>query len=238
MNARRTTSSHPLFALAASAALAVFSAAHADEAPKPGPAAVHPGSGAAQNGDPNTLGLAAAMLLIHHARLEAELKGAAEITLPNEIKSLRGIEPVARAVRDEQLTFETHRDALASQLQGLTEAQTLAQCEIEILDKKNEATKRQVAQFQRQLDQITPLVARGTLSVPQRLTVEQTLTQLETAQLDIEFAILKVHQEESAVKRAIEDLRRQSRSDALVDLNQTRSQLAVVLQQMTSDGQN
>jgi hypothetical protein len=53
-----------------------------------------------------------------------------------------------------------------------------------------------VALFQTQLDAISPLVSRGTVAVPQRLALEQNVMQLETAQLDIEMAILKARQEE------------------------------------------
>jgi hypothetical protein len=172
------------------------------------------------------------VLLVHHARVEAELRGSAEMVLPDQLKAMQSAEPVARAIRDEQLTFQTHRETFASQLEGLTEAQALAQQEVEIFEKKNDATKRQVALFQNQLDAISPLVSRGTVAVPQRLALEQNVMQLETVQLDIELAILKARQEENALKRAIADLKRQHRSETLTDLNQTRTQLTEIAQQV------
>jgi hypothetical protein len=93
-----------------------------------------------------------------------------------------------------------------------------------------DATKRQVALFQNQLDAISPLVSRGTVAVPQRLALEQNVMQLETAQLDVELAILKARQEEDTFKRAIADLQRQHHSEALTDLNQTRTQLTEIAQ--------
>jgi hypothetical protein len=154
------------------------------------------------------------------------------MVLPDKIKAMQSAEPVARAIRDEQLTFQTHRETFASQLAGLTEAQALAHQHVEILDKKNDATKRQVALFQNQLDAISPLVSRGTVAVPQRLALEQNLMQLETAQFDIELAILKAPQEENTLKRANADLKRQHRSEAMTDLNQTRTQLTEIAQQI------
>jgi hypothetical protein len=181
--------------------------------------------------DLKALGDAIRDQIVHQARLEAELQGREEIVLQEPLQSQRNVDPVASALRDEQLVFAARKEALASQLATLNEDKTLAEQEIELTTAKQQSLLRQQTLAQDELNKINGLMKEGLANGGQKLALEQNILQAEAVRLDVQLAILKARQEVSKIDRNVVDVRNQWRNDSLADFNKTRSTIADLVRQ-------
>jgi len=169
--------------------------------------------------------------VVHLARLEAELQSREQIALPGVLQSLQNAEPVASALRDEQLALTTRKDALTAQLASLNQDKTFAEREIELTTAKETSFERQEALAQKEFDKIGGLLNEGLVGNQQKLALQQNILLAEASRLDVKLAILRTQQEVSKIDHAISDLRNQWRNDSLAEFNKTRATLADLAQQ-------
>jgi exopolysaccharide production protein ExoF len=181
--------------------------------------------------DLKALDTALKVQIVHLARLDAELQGREEITLPGRLQSQQNAEPVASTLRDEQLAFTARKDALTSQVASLNQDRAFSEREIELTTAKEAALGRQEALAQKEFDKIGSLLNEGLVANQQKLALEQNILQAEASHLDVKLAILKAQQEVSKIDRNITDLRNQWRNDSLAEFNKTRSALTDLTQQ-------
>jgi hypothetical protein len=169
--------------------------------------------------------------IVHLARLEAGLQGQEEITLPGGLQSQQNAEPVADALRDEQLAFAARKEALASQVASLNQDKAFSEREIELTTAKETSLERQKTLTQKEFDKIGSLLNEGLVANQQKLTLQQNILQADANDLDVKLAVLRAQREVSKIDRNISDLRNQWRNDSLADFNKTRSILADLSQQ-------
>jgi hypothetical protein len=181
--------------------------------------------------DLKALGDAIREQVVHQARLEAELQDREEIVLPEPLQSQRNVDPVARALRDEQLILAARKESLASQLASLNADKSLAESEFGLTTAKEQSLLRQQTLAQNELDKVNSLMKEGLAYGGQKLALEQNVLQAEAVRLDVQLAILRVKKEASNIDRNIADVRNQWRNDSLADFNKTRSTLADLLRQ-------
>jgi len=176
--------------------------------------------------DPDAVENERLALLAHQSRLEAELAGRTTIIIPQELHERETSEPVQRAFREEAAAMQSHLTQIAEQIEAVQQSIELLKREGEIIQEKDTMMQRQVSLLQEQLDNIDALLKRGSATVSQKLTLEQTLAQYESAHLDLQLSGLKSRQELLKAQQGIADARTQLRSQDLIELSQTQARLS------------
>ena len=173
-------------------------------------------------------------LLARQARLDAEIGTADKLVFPAELTALAGDPEVARALREEQLLFNAHRDGLQAQTEVLGRSKTLLQHEIESLQAKDGALAHQLEINQKELDQISGLVSKGLVVVPRQLEMQRTTAQFESDRLDVQVAALRAREGMSKADQDILELGSRRRSDALQEASEVRNKLAQTLEKIAT----
>ena len=177
-------------------------------------------------GDLRVLSAARIALLARQARLDAEVKDADAMTVPDELRPRIGAPEVDRILREEQSLFDARHVAIRSQTAQLEQTKTLLQHEVESLTSKDATAGRQLDITRKELQQITGLVSKGLTVLPRQLEMEQSEAQYQSNRLDIQLATLRAQQDISKADRDILELHNSRRSDALKDLAEVRDKLA------------
>lgn len=165
-------------------------------------------------------------LLARQARLDAEIKGADTIVFAGDLQSRQSDPVVARTLREEQLLFNAHRDALRSQTDALNQNKALLQREVVSLAAKDASLAQQLDINKKELDQVAGLVSRGLMVLPRQLELQRTTAQFESDRLDVQLATLRAHEDISKADQDILALKNKFRSDALQEAGEVRKQLA------------
>lgn len=176
--------------------------------------------------DPNAAENERLALLAHRARLEAELQGRVNIIIPEELRGGEATEPVQRAFREEAVAMQSHLTQIAEQIGAVKQSIALMKRESDVIQAKDKMMERQVSLLQEQLDNVDALLKRGSATVNQKLALEQTLAQYESAHLDLQLAALKSQQELLKAQQSIADARTQLRGQDIVELGQTQARLS------------
>ncbi|GAC1326996.1 MAG: polysaccharide biosynthesis/export family protein [Beijerinckiaceae bacterium] len=165
-------------------------------------------------------------LLARRARLEAEAADKDKIDFPAELVAMQAQPDVAGSMREEQLIFSARRNAVRSKIQSLNEAKVLVEREISSLGEKEQGLKSQLTLARRERDSVESLVSRGLTVSARQLSSEQTVAQLESANLDVGIAKLRAGQDRTKLDRDIFDLGDQRRADVLSELRLAEARLA------------
>ncbi|BCP52430.1 sugar ABC transporter substrate-binding protein [Kaistia sp. 32K] len=181
-----------------------------------------------QRGELRVLATEQQALIARQARLDAELHGADSIAFPKALLAQETTPEVARAMREEQLLFETGRSALQSQTESLGQAKILLQHEVETLSAKEASVSRQLALSKKELDQVNGLVAKGLAVMPRQLQTEQNTSQFESNLLDIQLSSLRAQQDIARIDRDLSDFRDKQRSQFLAEAREVRTSLDAV----------
>ena len=165
-------------------------------------------------------------LVIHKARLEAELNERDDMALPREAAALAGDRAVDKMLRDEHLTLETRTQAFRSQIDEMERSKRLALNEIKYAETKHEVLDRHILALHNALETLSGLAARGQALSSDRLNMAQRVVDYELMRSDLELAVARSHEDVSRAERSITDARAQHRHEILADLNDTLSKLA------------
>lgn len=187
-----------------------------------------------QRGELRVLETERQALIARQARLDAEIDGADSITFPEALQAQATDPEIARAMREEQLLFETDRSALQSQTESLGQAKILLQHEVETLSAKEASVLHQLALAKKELDQINGLVAKGLAAVPRQLQTEQNASQFESSLLDIQLSSLRAQQDIARIDRDLSDFRDKQRSQFLAEARQVRTSLDSANERMST----
>ena len=166
--------------------------------------------------------------LAHRARLEAELQGGDTISFPTELMSRRDDPAIVQIMRDEELQFAARRESLQSQVASLKQTKDLLQKEITSLEAKGVTVRRQLGLSRQELDNVNKLVDQKLAVSSRRLSSEQTVSQLESASIDLDLAALRARQDISKVDRDTAELTNRRRNELLVELTTVRDKLSTM----------
>ena len=131
-------------------------------------------------------------LLIRRSRIIAEMSGAKEIKMPDELAKT---EEARDLMSSEKALMTSREKRLRLQLTALADLKSLLRNEIESLNKKSETQTRQLELVQSDLDKVDSLAEKGLAVSSRRLTLEQRTADLQAALLDIDTASLKAKQD-------------------------------------------
>ncbi|GLQ58087.1 polysaccharide biosynthesis/export family protein [Devosia nitrariae] len=131
-------------------------------------------------------------LLARRARLDAELAGADEITVPEDLAESEDVEALIAA---EQAILEAHSRQLTSQTSALQDQVALLNREIETFAQKREALERQLSLAEEQLANVRNLAEGGLTLVSRVSSLETNVADLQGRLLDIDTATLQARQD-------------------------------------------
>lgn len=176
-------------------------------------------------GDVSLLGLEKINLLARKARLEAELKEAEDIRLPNSLVSRKEDRAVALLMEQERSILKARREGQRTQIRALETLREFLQKELGSLDDQLVFHDRQIASIQKELADVSKLVSKGLAAAPRELNLDRALTQYQSERLTAETGLLRARQEVSRTEIAILELRNRYKNEVTVELRQTQAEL-------------
>ncbi|QGY02748.1 sugar transporter [Methylobacterium mesophilicum SR1.6/6] len=178
-------------------------------------------------GETQTLAAERVALITRLERLDAEIAGADTITIAEELKNNSDKTRVAQAIRDEQLIFETRRNATKAEVLAIQRNIDTLKSELTVLESKSKTLDRQLELSQSELNLVSDLVSKGLSIAPRRLAAQQSQASFESNRLDVQVAMLRAQQSLARAERDIIDLRARFRREALSEAAETRQKLAL-----------
>ena len=177
-------------------------------------------------GDLRLLAAERTTLLLRRARLSAEIEGAKTIAFPQELAAQASDPDVKRAMDEENLMFESSREALASKIETTRQSKTLLAQELVDLAAKEASLKHQLDLTRAELAQVSGLVAKGLALSSRKLAAEQSTAAFESSRLDVLLATLRTQRDLTQADRDMIDINSKYRSDALAEATEVRGKLA------------
>ena len=175
-------------------------------------------------GDLRVLAADRISLVARQARIDAESGDRDTIDFPRELTGSDDPE-ATRAIREEQILFDAHRDGLRKQTEALEQNKKYLANEIDQLRAKSVAIAKGMAATQREFDLIAGLVKKGLSAAPRQLELEQNLTQIQSNQLDVEVAIVRANEDIVRSDRDLADLVAKYRNDLIQEAQDVRVKL-------------
>ncbi len=164
-------------------------------------------------------------LLATLARLQAEIDTAAEIQFPSELTASKNEARIAAAMKEQTMLFNSRKDSLKAQVDGLDQIKALYTAEIDTLKSKMQSIARQESLNRAELDGISALMSKGLTTAPRKLALEQNAAQFESTRLDLELSVVRARQAISKAERDRMEALNARRNDALVELGLNRAKL-------------
>lgn len=137
-------------------------------------------------------------LLVRRARLDAELAGAEQITVPPELEGATDIEGVLAA---ETAILSAQRRQAEAQSTSLADQVSLLNSQIDAFGQKATGTEAQLVLAREQLDKITTLSDDGLALVSRVASLQTNVSDLESRLLDTQTATLEAQQDIAAAER-------------------------------------
>jgi len=131
-------------------------------------------------------------LLVRRARLDAELAGTGEITVPEEIAQS---EDAQALVAVEQAILEANTRQLNSQTSALQDQVSLLERELETFEQKRTTLERQLGLAEEQLSNVRNLADEGLSLVSRVSSLESNVADFQGRLLDIDTAMLQARQD-------------------------------------------
>ncbi len=177
-------------------------------------------------GDLRVLRLQHDRLLARRARLQAQLNNSDSIAFPSELLHLKGDPMVGRLLQEEQVIFDSRRDALRSQIDAQNRLKQLLNGEISSLGSKLQTMDQELDLLKKEKTRIASLVTQGLAVTPREFELRQTEFQAESRRLDVDAAILRAREDVERANQAIAELQDKSRAEGLSELAQAEAKLA------------
>ncbi len=171
-------------------------------------------------------------MIARRARLEAELRGANQISFPKElIRRERGA-AMARLMQQENLIFETRKKAYKTKLTVLSELHKFLEKEVISLIAQTKTQDRQLALIKEEKASIDALAAKKLARLNRILDVKRDLATFEVEKLRTQAALSKTRQDISRNQIAIVELENQRESDLRTELQQTDNRIEQIARRM------
>ncbi|MUZ60872.1 polysaccharide biosynthesis/export family protein [Agrobacterium vitis] len=173
-------------------------------------------------------------LLVRRVRVLAEMNEKQTIEIPEELKSIPDINQL---VESEAALMNSQTAKLKVQLSSLADLKTLLAAEIEALGKKSETQTRQLTMVQEDRDKVNSLSEQGLALSSRRLAVEQQVSDLQSALLDIDTNTLKAKQDLNKAQQDETTTRNDWDAQLAQELQDTEAELdQIALKLSTSRG--
>ncbi len=159
------------------------------------------------------------------ARLKAELADASQIDWPPEIKARMNDPSLSATFKQEQLVFDTRREAFTTQVNALKQLQSYLDKEVVSLEKQLKVHQMETKAVKTELDMVMKLYKKGLTAAPRKLALERNMAQVDGERLRLESNLLRARQEVSKTKIALVDLQAKRSSDISSEMQKTQARL-------------
>ncbi|WP_137131349.1 polysaccharide biosynthesis/export family protein [Rhizobium sp. FY34] len=163
-----------------------------------------------------------ARLIARHARLTAEMTGAAEITMPKELEKVGN---ASALIGSETALMKQRRDRYELQLKALGNLKALLDSEVQSLTRKAETQNRQLDIAQEDRDKISRLSEQGLALSSRLLSSEERTAEVQSNLLDIDTNILRAKQQISQADQDEINLRNDWQAQRAKDMQDTEAEL-------------
>lgn len=164
-------------------------------------------------------------LLIRRARLDAELAGQDQITIPPELEGTDGLEPLVAA---ETAILSAQRRQAEAQSTSLTDQVALLNSQIDAFGQKETGTEAQLVLAREQLDKITALSDDGLALASRVASLQTNVSDLESRLLDTQTTTLQARQDIAAAEREQARLTDQRISDLTLERQTVDGQIGTL----------
>lgn len=165
------------------------------------------------------------------ARLQTEYARGTEIVFPPSVNTMGP--STAEILAQEKQIFVAHTNEFARQQTGLTQLAELYKAEIDALQQKSAAVEEQIAQAQKQVDNITGLVSAGSATVSRLNDAERVLSDLRSRKLDNVIATMTARENLNRSQRDLAKLQDEQQSDTAGQLQQEQASLEKLMLNQT-----
>ena len=162
-------------------------------------------------------------------RLRAELNRAAELTIPDDLKSHMDDPNVVSIWKGQLYQFQTRAAALEGQRKVIAEKIAQLGSQIKGGEAQVKAFRAQMLSVQNELQSIQPLVTQGLIARPRLLQLERSGAGLEGQVADTEANIAKARQAIAEQQQQIAQLDNDRASDVTKDLRDTQAKVLEVI---------
>ena len=164
-------------------------------------------------------------LLIRRARLDAELAGQDQITIPHELEGTDGLDPLVAA---ETAILSAQRRQAEAQFTSLTDQVALLNSQIDAFGQKETGTEEQLVLAREQLDKITALSDDGLALASRVASLQTNVSDLESRLLDTQTTALQARQDIAAAEREQARLTDQRISDLTLERQTVDGQIGAL----------
>jgi exopolysaccharide production protein ExoF len=161
-------------------------------------------------------------LIARRTRLIAEISGAAELSMPPELKTLPNAEQL---LSSEAALMKSRRQRYELQLQALADLKTLLNTEVQSLAQKSETQKRQLQLVIEDREKMARLTEQGLATASRRLSAEERAADLESNMLDTDTAALRAKQDINKANQDEINLRNDWEAQRAKELQDTEAAL-------------
>jgi len=175
-------------------------------------------------GDLTVYALDTRNLLARRARLTAELNGRDKIDWPAELNG-KNDPSVAQLKSQENLIFQTRRDALQTQLQSLSQLRSFLDSEVKSISDQLAIQDRQLGLIRKELKSVSSLREKGLVVAPRVLSLERTEAEAEADRLRMNTALLQAKQEGGKTELAMIELKNNRHNEIVTTLRETQAKL-------------
>lgn len=167
-------------------------------------------------------------LTVTIARLEAELAGATEIALPEEMPYKMAESQLNAIVQREQSALNSRMAALRSQQEAAEELKARAERTVEAVREQQTSIERRRELARQRLESARTLVERGHMQRAQMLEQEQDLAELDGTASELVADLAQAEAEQVNENLRAETLSQARRIDAIGELNEARRNFEVL----------
>ncbi len=164
-------------------------------------------------------------LLIRRARLDAELAGQDQITIPPELEGTEGLEPLVAA---ETAILSAQRRQAEAQSTSLDDQVALLNSQIDAFGQKETGTEAQLVTAREQLDKITALSDDGLALASRVASLQTNVSDLESRLLDTQTTALQARQDIAEAQREQARLTDQRISDLTLERQTVDGQIGAL----------
>ena len=165
------------------------------------------------------------VMVARMARLKAELANASEIDWPPQIKARMQDGALSATFQQEQLVFDTRREAFETQVSALKQLESYLDKEVTSLEKQLAVHETEADTVKTELDMVLKLYNKGLTAAPRKLALERNMAQVDGDRLRMEASLMRARQEISKTKISIVDLQAKRSSDISTEMQKTQARL-------------
>jgi polysaccharide biosynthesis/export protein ExoF len=161
-------------------------------------------------------------LIARRARLLAEIAGAKELPIPQEMKNLPNAQQL---IASEASLMKSRQERYDLQLRALADLKTLLQTEVQSLAQKSETQQRRLQLVNEDRDRMTRLTEQGLATSSRLISAEERSADLESNMLDTDTAALRAKQDINRANQDEINLRNDWDAQRAQELQTTEAQL-------------